>query len=71
MITDLVASRFYHFFPSSQLQVPDTTDIGALITTFAVIPTVAWMSRRMGKKNAFMVSQGISLIGYVLLWFLM
>ncbi len=45
--------------------------IGALITTFAVIPTVAWMSRKMGKKNAFMLSQGISIIGYVLLWFLM
>lgn len=45
--------------------------IGALITTFAVIPTVAWMSRKLGKKNAFMVSQGISIIGYVLLWFLM
>jgi len=45
--------------------------IGALITTFAVIPTVAWMSRRMGKKNAFMLSQGLSVIGYVLLWFLM
>jgi GPH family glycoside/pentoside/hexuronide:cation symporter len=45
--------------------------IGALITTFAVIPTVAWMSRKMGKKNAFMLSQGISLIGYVLLYFLM
>ncbi|OGA97330.1 MAG: glycosyl hydrolase [Burkholderiales bacterium RIFCSPHIGHO2_12_FULL_69_20] len=45
--------------------------VGALVTTFAVIPTVAWMSRKMGKKNAFMLSQGISLIGYVLLWFLM
>jgi glycoside/pentoside/hexuronide:cation symporter, GPH family len=45
--------------------------VGALITTFAVIPTVAWMSRKMGKRNAFMVSQGISIIGYVLLWFLM
>lgn len=45
--------------------------IGALVTTFAVIPTVAWMSRKMGKKKAFMLSQGISLIGYVLLWFLM
>jgi len=45
--------------------------VGALITTFAVIPSVAWMSRRMGKKNAFMLSQGISIIGYVLLWFLM
>ena len=45
--------------------------IGALVTTFAVIPTVAWMSRKVGKKKAFMLSQGISLLGYVLLWFLM
>jgi GPH family glycoside/pentoside/hexuronide:cation symporter len=45
--------------------------IGALITTFAVIPTVAWMSTTLGKKNAFMVSQGISIVGYILLWFLM
>ena len=45
--------------------------IGALVTTFAVIPTVAWMSKKIGKKNAFMVSQGISIIGYILLWFLM
>ncbi|MDP2075955.1 MFS transporter [Hydrogenophaga sp.] len=45
--------------------------VGALVTTFAVIPTVAWMSRKVGKKNAFMLSQGISVIGYVLLWFLM
>jgi GPH family glycoside/pentoside/hexuronide:cation symporter len=45
--------------------------IGALVTTFAVIPTVAWMSGKMGKKNAFMLSQGISLIGYALLYVLM
>ena len=45
--------------------------VGALVTTFAVIPTVAWMSKKIGKKNAFMLSQGISIIGYVLLWFLM
>jgi glycoside/pentoside/hexuronide:cation symporter, GPH family len=45
--------------------------IGALVTTFAVIPTVAWMSRKVGKKLAFMLSQGISLLGYILLWFLM
>jgi GPH family glycoside/pentoside/hexuronide:cation symporter len=45
--------------------------IGALVTTFAVIPSVAWMSRRVGKKKAFMLSQGISILGYVLLWFLM
>tara|TARA_R110002073_G_scaffold336440_1_gene533347 strand:- start:1301 stop:2722 length:1422 start_codon:yes stop_codon:yes gene_type:complete len=44
--------------------------IGALITTFLVIPIVARMSKIMGKKNAFMLSQGISLIGYIMLWFL-
>ncbi len=45
--------------------------IGALVTTFAVIPTVAWMSKKTGKKPAFMISQGISILGYVLLWFFM
>ena len=44
--------------------------VGALITTFAVIPTVAWMSKKMGKKRAFLLSQAISLVGYTLLWFL-
>lgn len=44
--------------------------IGALITTFLVIPIVARMSRIMGKKKAFMVSQGISILGYIMLWFL-
>ncbi|MEZ4962304.1 MAG: MFS transporter [Saprospiraceae bacterium] len=44
--------------------------LGALVTTFAVIPTVAWMSKKMGKKNAFMLSQGISIIGYLAFWFL-
>ena len=28
------------------------------------------MSKVMGKKRAFMLSQGISIIGYILLWFL-
>jgi len=45
--------------------------IGALVTTFAVIPTVAWMSKQVGKKKAFMLSQGISILGYILLWLLM
>ena len=44
--------------------------LGALITTFIVIPSVAWMSKKMGKKNAFMLSQSISLFGYILLYFL-
>ena len=44
--------------------------IGALITTFLVIPTVAKMSKMIGKKRAFILSQGISIFGYILLWFL-
>jgi len=44
--------------------------LGALATTFVVIPIVARMSRVLGKKKAFLVSQGISVVGYVMLWFL-
>lgn len=44
--------------------------VGAMFTTFMVIPTVAWMSKKLGKKRAFMVCQTLSLIGYTLLWFL-
>lgn len=43
---------------------------GALGTTFIVIPIVARMSKMMGKKNAFLASQSISIIGYILFWFL-
>ena len=44
--------------------------LGALGTTFIVIPAVAWMSKKLGKKKAFMLSQAISLIGYIMLYFL-
>ena len=44
--------------------------VGALATTFLVIPIVAKMSKKVGKKNAFLISQGISVIGYIMLWFL-
>ena len=44
--------------------------VGALATTVLVIPIVARMSKIMGKKKAFVVSQGISIFGYILLWLL-
>jgi GPH family glycoside/pentoside/hexuronide:cation symporter len=44
--------------------------LASLVTTFLVIPTVALMSKKLGKKKAFILSQGISVIGYVMLWFL-
>ncbi|NJL15187.1 MAG: MFS transporter [Microscillaceae bacterium] len=50
--------------------IPLFGSLGALVTTFIVIPVVAKMSKKMGKKKAFLLSQGISIIGYILLWFL-
>lgn len=44
--------------------------LGALSTTFLVIPIVARMSKWLGKKRAFIVSQSISLLGYIMFWFL-
>jgi GPH family glycoside/pentoside/hexuronide:cation symporter len=43
---------------------------GALATTFIVIPVVAWIAKKMEKKKAFLICQGISIFGYILLWFL-
>ncbi len=44
--------------------------LGALGTTFIVIPIVARMARVMGKKKAFMIAQAISVVGYFMLYFL-
>ena len=44
--------------------------LGAIGTTFIVIPAVTLMSKKLGKKKAFMLSQSISLIGYIMLYFL-
>jgi GPH family glycoside/pentoside/hexuronide:cation symporter len=44
--------------------------VGALITTFLVIPIVTKMSKTLGKKRAFIISQLISVVGYILFWFL-
>lgn len=44
--------------------------LGALGTTFIVIPIVANLAKRMGKKKAFMICQSISIVGYIMLYFL-
>lgn len=44
--------------------------VGALATIVVVIPVVAKLSAKYGKKTTFIISQTISLIGYILLWFL-
>lgn len=44
--------------------------LGALGTTFIVIPVVAWMAKKIGKKKAFLIAQSISIVGYIMLYFL-
>ena len=42
--------------------------ITAIVTAFMVIPIVSWMSNKWGKRNAFIYSTFISIIGYILKW---
>ncbi len=44
--------------------------LGALGTTFIVIPIVAKLAVVYGKKKAFLICQSISIIGYFMLYFL-
>jgi GPH family glycoside/pentoside/hexuronide:cation symporter len=38
-------------------------------STFGVISLVTWLGTRIGKRRAFFVSTGLSVVGYVLKWF--
>ncbi len=42
--------------------------ISALATCFLVIPIVTLLSQKFGKKNAFLISQGVSISGYASFW---
>jgi glycoside/pentoside/hexuronide:cation symporter, GPH family len=42
--------------------------VSALCTAFLIIPIITWMSNRWGKRNAFIISTAISMIGYALKW---
>ena len=39
------------------------------ITALAVVAFVTWMATKIGKRRAFFVSTGISMVGYALKWF--
>ena len=43
--------------------------VSALVTAFMVIPVVTWMATKWGKRNAFIFSTAISIVGYGLKWF--
>lgn len=42
--------------------------VSAIATAIMVIPIVTMMANKFGKKNAFIISTAISIIGYVLKW---
>ncbi|MFC2186950.1 MFS transporter [Peijinzhouia sedimentorum] len=42
--------------------------ISAVATAFLIIPAITWMANKWGKKNAFIISTIISIVGYLLKW---
>ena len=42
--------------------------VNAMITAFLIIPIISWISGKVGKKNAFIISTAISILGYGLKW---
>ncbi len=42
--------------------------LAAFLTAALVIPIVSWMANKFGKRNAFLISTVISIIGYILKW---
>jgi len=42
--------------------------VSALATSFLVIPAITFMSQRLGKKRTFLLSQSISVLGYICFW---
>lgn len=42
--------------------------ISAVFTAFLIIPIVTWLSNKYGKRNAFLISTVLSIVGYGLKW---
>ncbi|OIQ00040.1 MAG: MFS transporter [Zetaproteobacteria bacterium CG2_30_46_52] len=42
--------------------------MSALSTCFLVIPIITYLSQKVGKKNTFLISQSISILGYAMFW---
>ncbi len=43
--------------------------VSAIVTAFLVIPVISAIANKVGKRNAFIISTAISIIGYGLKWF--
>jgi len=42
--------------------------LGAFLTAVLIIPIVSWLANKYGKRNAFIISTILSIIGYSLKW---
>jgi len=42
--------------------------VSAMATAFMTIPIISWMAGKYGKRNAFIISTAISIVGYGLKW---
>ncbi len=42
--------------------------VSALATAFLIIPIITWMANKVGKRNAFIISTALSMVGYGLKW---
>jgi GPH family glycoside/pentoside/hexuronide:cation symporter len=42
--------------------------ISAIATAFLIIPIITWMSKKWGKRSAFIISTSLSIIGYIMKW---
>ena len=62
---------YYVFSGDQTLGAQYAGYVGTLTTfsTFAIIAFVTWLSTKIGKRRAFAVSTGLSMLGYALKWF--
>ncbi|MFY0598917.1 MAG: MFS transporter [Cyclobacteriaceae bacterium] len=42
--------------------------VSALATAFLIIPIITWIANKLGKRKAFLISTGISIVGYMIKW---
>lgn len=42
--------------------------LGSFLTAILIIPIVSWLANKFGKRNAFIISTLLSIVGYLLKW---
>ena len=47
---------------------PMFSTVSAVATAFLIIPIITWIANKLGKRKAFLISTGLSIVGYLLKW---